>query len=252
MAILSTDAIVLQVRDYLESSRIVRMVTREAGVLSAIAKGARRTRARTGSALDLFAEGVAHLYIKPTRDLQTLASFDGGRGRPALGEQLERFLAANAVAEFTLRVLHEEPNVPAYDALLTTLDAIAGVPTPEVDAAALAGIWHMVETLGFAPALDVCANCNAAIGPDDEPVRFVMQTGGALCPRCARLAVPGRSLPADARGAIGIWLAGERGPLPAPDAIRAHQRLLREFLREHVTGERPLHSWDVWERGWAI
>ncbi len=250
MAILSTDAIVLQVRDYLESSRIVRLVTREAGVLSAIAKGARRTRARTGSALDLFAEGVAHLYVKPSRDLQTMAGFDSGRGRPELGEQLERFVAASAVGEFTLRLLHEEPNVPAYETLVHTLDALATRPLAEVDAAALAGLWRMVETLGFAPALDVCANCHTPIGPADEPVRFVMRTGGTLCPRCARDGGAGRALPAAARASIGGWLAGDHVDPPPAESIRAHQRLLREFLTEHVLGDRPLRSWTVWEGGW--
>ena len=29
---------------------------------------------------------------------------------------------------------------------------------------------------------------------------------------------------------------------------RAHQRLLREFLREHLTDERPLRAYEAWER----
>ena len=59
MPLLATDAIVLHAFDYLESSRILRLVTREAGVRSALARGARRSRRRFGSALDLFAQGSA-------------------------------------------------------------------------------------------------------------------------------------------------------------------------------------------------
>jgi DNA repair protein RecO (recombination protein O) len=29
--------------------------------------------------------------------------------------------------------------------------------------------------------------------------------------------------------------------------VRAHQRLLREFLREHLTDGRPLRAFETWE-----
>ena len=76
MALLATEAIVLHSFDYLESSRILRIVTRDAGVRSVLAKGARRSSRRFGSALDLFAQGSAQLYAKPGRDLDTLSGFD--------------------------------------------------------------------------------------------------------------------------------------------------------------------------------
>ena len=71
MALLATEAIVLHSFDYLESSRILRIVTRDAGVRSVLAKGARRSSRRFGSALALFAQGSAQLYAKPGRDLDT-------------------------------------------------------------------------------------------------------------------------------------------------------------------------------------
>jgi recombinational DNA repair protein (RecF pathway) len=49
MTFVSTDAIVLHVQDYLESSRIVRLATRELGVQSVLARG--RDVLGAGSAL---------------------------------------------------------------------------------------------------------------------------------------------------------------------------------------------------------
>ena len=97
MAILATDAIVLHSFDYLESSRILRLVTRDGGVRNVLAKGARRSSRRFGSALDLFAQGNAHLYAKPGRDLDTLSGFDVIRARPMLGEDMGRFAGASAI-----------------------------------------------------------------------------------------------------------------------------------------------------------
>ena len=72
------------------------MVTRDGGVRSVLAKGARRSSRRFGSGLDLFAQGTAHLYAKPGRDLDTLSGFDFSRARPALGTDLGRFTGASA------------------------------------------------------------------------------------------------------------------------------------------------------------
>src|ERR1051325_9826949 len=103
MSLVVTEAIVLHAFDYLESSRILRMVTRDAGVRSVLARGARRSRTRFGTALDLYAQGTAELHVKPGRELDTLASFDVARARPQLAAQLTRFVGASAIAELTLR-----------------------------------------------------------------------------------------------------------------------------------------------------
>src|SRR5579862_932877 len=103
MPAVGTVALVLHAFDYLETSRIYRLLTREAGVQSVLARGARRSRSRYGSAVDLFAEGEAQLSIRPTRELQTLMAFDVTRARPRLASSLERFTAASAIAELALR-----------------------------------------------------------------------------------------------------------------------------------------------------
>jgi DNA repair protein RecO (recombination protein O) len=56
-------------------------------------------------------------------------------------------------------------------------------------------------------------------------------------------------LPSTARDALRAWLAAEPSPPLDANEIRAHQRVLREFLREHLGDDRPLNAFDVWERG---
>src|SRR6266550_5836548 len=94
MALTVTEAIVLHAFDYLESSRIMRLLTREAGVQSVLARGARKSRGRYGSALDLFAEGTAQVYVKPNRELPNLAAFEVSSSRSELAPDLGRFPAA--------------------------------------------------------------------------------------------------------------------------------------------------------------
>ena len=246
MAILATDAIVLHSFDYLESSRILRLVTRDGGVRSVLAKGARRSSRRFGSALDLFAQGSAHLYAKPGRDLDTLSGFDVVRARPMLGEDMGRFAGASAIAELTLRFGRDASDSALFDVVADALDALAVASSEEALTATLASAWHIVAELGFAPAVDICGECHDVL-PEEATVMFSHRAGGALCQRCGRLAPAGRVLPPEARNALRRFLQGDAGTPLGDAATRAHQRLLREFLAEHLIDGRPLRAMEMWE-----
>jgi DNA repair protein RecO (recombination protein O) len=247
MSLVVTDAIVLHAFDYLESSRILKIVTREAGVRSVLARGARRSKKRFGSALDLYAQGSAELQMKTGRDLDTLSGFDVVRARPQLATQMSRFAGASAIAELTLRFASEAADPGLFDTVEAALDAIGAALPDEARAVTLAGAWRVLRELGVAPTVDNCAECHASVEPDAQAM-FSHPAGGTLCDQCGHLARSGRRLPPSARGALRDWLAGEPHALDGADEARAHQRLLREFLREHLTEDRPLRAFDTWER----
>ncbi len=243
---IQTEAIVLHGFDYRETSRIVRLATRDAGVVAVIARGAKRPKSRFGHGLDLFTSGVAQLAINPTRDLHTLAAFDATHARPALAESLQRFGAAAALSELCLRFGTDDAAREFHDALAAGLDAVGAASDEDVAARALAAAWQLVAELGFAPSLDACALCHRPLEAD-EAVRFGHRAGGALCRTCAAAAPGARVLPPEARRVLGRWLEGAEGePLDAATA-RAHQRLLREFLEEHLADGRPMRAWISWE-----
>ena len=251
MSLVVTDAIVLHAFNYLESSRVLRLATREHGVQSVLAKGARRSQRRFGSAVDLFAEGQAQYYAKAGRDLHTLGSFDVARARMALGEDLERFAAAAALAELVLRFARDESEPGWYPTLVDALDALGAAPAGAAAETGVAGAWQLIVALGFAPTVDDCASCHDPVDPD-RPARFSHPAGGTLCDRCGRMAGTGRVLPVEARGALRGWLVvPELRPAMTQDvaSVRAHQRLLREFLREHLMDGRPLQAFESWEGG---
>lgn len=248
MATLVTESIVLHAFDYLETSRIIRLMTREAGVQSVIARGARNSRKRFGSALDLFAQGTSEISMRPNHELQSLVSFDITRARPQFALDVGRFTAGSMIAELALRSSGEEPAPGFFDAVESALDNLARAEPSRTIEAGLAGAWYMIATLGFSPATDLCANCHADLDPE-QSAAFSNAAGGALCRACGMLAPGSRVIPAAARNALRLWLNGEdASPLTAGEA-RAHQRLFREFFQEHVTGDRDLRAYQVWERG---
>src|SRR5688572_28454338 len=102
MAVQSTDAIILQVFKYGDTSKILRLLTRTAGVQSVIAKGAANRKSKYGGILEPFTEGTASYYAKDIWDLHTLGSFDLKRSRQALGADLVRFGGASLTAELII------------------------------------------------------------------------------------------------------------------------------------------------------
>src|SRR5688572_6070489 len=151
MPLVASQAIVLHAFDYLESSRIVRLVTRDAGMRSGLAKGARKSRRRFGSGLDLFGQGTAFLYTKAGRDLDTLSGFEDVRTRTDLANDLERFTGAETIAEIALTFGREGADAELFDAIAAAFDALAEKSGDEAREATLAGAWQIVTTLGFGP-----------------------------------------------------------------------------------------------------
>jgi DNA repair protein RecO (recombination protein O) len=248
LSVLTTDAIVLHAFDYRETSRILRLATRDAGVRSVIARGARRPNNRFGSALDLFAEGSAQIVMRGSGDLQTLAGFDVARARPLLAGRWERFAAANALSEILLRFARDDAQPGLFATYAHALDTLEQSEDQSADAG-LAGAWGLVAELGFAPTLDACASCGTPLQPD-ATVRFSHRAGGALCDVCAPQHPGARTLPPDARATLSTWINDRaQYPIPDPRAAQSHLRLLREFLHEHLADDRPLRAFAVWEHG---
>ncbi|HJQ10952.1 MAG TPA: DNA repair protein RecO [Gemmatimonadaceae bacterium] len=256
MSLLVTDAIVLHAFDYLESSRIIRLLTRDAGVQSVLARGARKSRGRYGSALDIFAEGAAQLYVKPNRELHNLSSFELTRARSELAFDIGRFTAAAAIAELALRFGGEEANPLLYDTVADSLDRLTQSSPLTTVEDGLAGCWRIISVLGFTPELSSCSLCHTPLRESDDAA-FSHAAGGIVCPSCSRLAPAGRRIPASARTAIRTWLEPEIVGAVADSSTpstalaenegRSHQRLLREFIGAHVGDDRPLRAFAVWE-----
>jgi len=238
MPVVTTDAIIVQVFAYGETSRILRMLTATHGLQSAIAKGARRPRSRY-AVLEPFSQGMATLYIKETRELQTLSEFELTTSRHRLGSGLLRFGGASLLAEIVLRATNEEPHPDLFARLAFALEHLEREADAAVEGAVLAEAWQLIGCLGFAPELDKCLDCDRPVGPDED-VRFDYAAGGIRCADCAGGA-PGRPIPPRARAAM---VAMARGEPPRLEHTRGHWWLLARYLDHHVLEGATLHSLD--------
>jgi len=180
------------VQDYHESSKLVTFFTLERGKVSCLAKGARRLKSKFGAALDLFAQSRIIYYSHDTRTLLTLSDAELVHSFSTLALRPERFLAAEQMAEFALRVIQPlDPSPQLYRLLLNYLSTIESVsPDPRpltpgpFPALVCSFLLKAASFLGFRPELRRCLICRRPI-ESPRPAYFDAGRGGIVCPRCA-------------------------------------------------------------------
>lgn len=247
MPLVSTPAIVLSSLRYSETSKIVRLATRDHGVQSAIAKGALRPRSRFGAALQLLSEGQAQFIAKEHRELHTLTAFDLTRLHAGLAGSLDRYAAASALAEVMLRFAPADPHPESFDLLCDGLAVLESSAPDAVEALGLRLLWQQVGVLGFAPSLEACV-LDGVLLPSEGGLPFSAREGGALCPTCAAQH-EATQLPEQSRVDL-VSLLEPGVPLPALDArhAAAHRRLVARYIRYHLAEGAELPALEFWMR----
>src|SRR3989442_4156563 len=109
MALVTTPAVVLRTYPYSETSKIVRLATRDLGVQSAIAKGVLRPKSRFAAGLVLLRGGMAGLSHRQQRVVPTLAPFDLLVLLRELSQAVGRFPRATAPTQLMLKMAPKAP-----------------------------------------------------------------------------------------------------------------------------------------------
>ena len=241
MSVVSTPAVLLRSFNYSETSRVLRLYTRDLGLVSVMAKGVRRGGARGQGGLDTFSRGELTAYVRPTRDLQTFKEFAVEEAGGSLGRDVLRFAGASVLAEIVLLHAGPDPSPQVFGRLTNALRRIDAVPGARIIGAVLAEGWMLVTTLGYEPQIDLCVHCGRALGAR-EVLRFDFSAGGVLCSDCASDHSGPRVGPG-ARQQLACLLQGT-----VPEALgkpRAHLRLLHDFVTYHISGSKPLKTFRI-------
>jgi DNA repair protein RecO (recombination protein O) len=241
MSVVSTPAVLLRSFNYSETSRVLRLYTKDLGLVSVMAKGIRRGGARGQGGLETFSRGELTAYVRPTRDLQTFKEFAVEETGASLGKDVLRFAGASVLAEIVLLHAGSDPSPQIFERLTNALRRIEAEPRAGIVGAVLAEGWLLVTTLGYEPQIDLCVQCGRAL-IDSEVARFDFSAGGVRCSDCAfdhsgPLVGPG------ARQQVAALLQGT-----APEELgkpRAHLRLLHDFVTYHISGSSPLKAFRV-------
>ena len=182
MAAEKSDAIVLRVVEFSETSVVATLFTRDFGKISALAKGARRPKSPFEAALDLLAVCRIVFLHKTSDALDLLTEARLERRFRAATRDLSRLYAGYYVAELLNELTDAGDPHPelfqAADQTLYGLDTDQAVP-----GTVLRFELTALRLLGHLPLLDACVGCGQRV-VTGGPLAFGQQAGGVLCERC--------------------------------------------------------------------
>ncbi len=218
MAVYKSKGIVLRSIRYGEADRILDLYTRDAGLVSAIAKGIRRTKSRFGARLEPLS--CVDFVAYGGRTLDTITQAETLRSFHGIRENLARFEAAAGMVG-AVRALSggDEADRRVFNLLYHALDSLEG-RTSGFESIKAAFSLKLSVLAGYTPRLDACVICDRDLEEalDGDPPYFAPPLGGALCPDC--------------RAA-----SGDAFPLP-PGTLAALQTLVALPIREAAVEER--------------
>ena len=238
MAIIHTEAFVFKSFRYGESSLILRLLTRDRGVVPVIAKGARGPKSRLGATLGPFRRLGVTYYDKPGREIQTLVDVELLAGHPGVAGSLERLEAAGAWFRFLRRVIPE--GMPADALYRLAASALARLEVTPVARLRRWEAYHRAAAgrlLGLAPRLDACAACGREL-PAAGDLAFSIEEGGLLCGACGSARPGATPLAGPAYGLLQLYQHPDYALIAAlEDGIGAEarvQELVRRFVAYHA------------------
>jgi DNA repair protein RecO (recombination protein O) len=177
---LRTEALVLRSIRYGEADRILHLYTPARGRLSAIAKGARRSRSRFGARLEPFFHVRAVLH-EGRSELLTVTSVDTVAPHRRLREHAVTLDAAARACDAVTRLFETpDPHPEVFHLLANELALLDADVAHARSGTGLAFRLKLLLAAGIVPQLSACAVC----GETDHLQGFSGAAGGVVCSAC--------------------------------------------------------------------
>src|SRR5918911_1580009 len=129
MGLNETEAIILRTYNLAEADKIVVCLTRDFGVVRAVARGAKRLKSRFGAGLEPFTIINLTYYEKEGRELVTLQQAEIIRSFFGLAKTTEAVTAMSYMSELVLEFAPpHEPNEKIFRMVRAVLEALSQTP----------------------------------------------------------------------------------------------------------------------------
>lgn len=167
MGLVNTDAIVLRTYNLAEADRIVLCLTRDAGLVRAVAKGARRMKSRFGAALEPFTFIRLDFYEKENRELVTISQVEILKSNFDLAAHPDSTDSLAYIAELVSEFAPpHEANDKLYRMVKACVEALASFADRPEMVVRYFEVW-LLRLAGLFPDLRDCSECNKTFGEDD-------------------------------------------------------------------------------------
>ena len=184
MALVNTDAIVLRTYNLAEADRIAVCLTRSAGLVRAVAKGARRMKSRFGAALEPFTLIRLAFYERENRELVSISSAEIMKSHFNLAAQLEASETLAYMGELVSEFAPpHEANEKLFRMVTACVDALETSAGPDRLVLRYFEVW-LLRLAGLFPDVRSCAECGARLS-EGETAHLDVEVK-PHCQKCSR------------------------------------------------------------------
>ncbi len=180
--ITKTEAIVLRKTKFSDSSLIVELFTKDYGKISAMLKGARSSKSKMGSKVDLINCVEIVFYKKESKDLQLVSEANLINHFIFIKADLDKLKFASAVCELLLKLI---PEHEIHEKLFRgTIRILELMNTENNDALLLFTryLLFFIKEIGFEISMDSCSSCgNTLIESQKNAFSYA---DGIICESC--------------------------------------------------------------------
>lgn len=171
------EGIVLNTRDYGESSRILNVLTKEYGLIGIMAKGCKRLKSDIKGVSEKLSYAKFNIYYKEDK-LSTLASGDIINNFLNIKRDITKISFASFLLELTEQVVKQNNSKDIYQLLINALVKINDGFDPLV----IVNIIELkyLDYLGVMPIIDSCSIC----GSQTSIATLSSSKGGYVCNNC--------------------------------------------------------------------
>ncbi len=174
--IINVDGIILNTKDYGETSKILDILTLDYGIIGVIAKGAKTLKSSLRSVTDKLTYATFTIYYKKDK-LSILSEANVINNFSNIKKDIEKICYANFLLDLTNQVYKQCKSNDLYNYLINSLKKINDNFNPLV-------ITNIVEIkylnyLGIMPNLDGCAICGSK-----SVITISSDKGGFICSKC--------------------------------------------------------------------
>lgn len=183
MGLTETEGIVLRSYNLAEADKIVVCLTRQAGVVRTVARGARRLKSRFGAGLEPFTIIDLTYYEKEGRELVSLRQVEIIRSFFGLARSAETVTALAYMSELVMEFAPpHEPNERLFRMVRAVVEALDSAPEDLPALVRYFEVWTL-KLGGFLPDLRSCSDCTKRLG-EDSPV-YLNAEFKARCGSCS-------------------------------------------------------------------
>lgn len=176
-----TEGIILKQVKTINGRRMVLLFSKKYGKISAGTGMNERGRGRSALALRPFTHGKYDIY--KNRDTYNINSAEVLKAYYKIGEDVEKYMCASFVLEFTEKLLPGElPSPEIFRLLLDFFDIIENRKKKYMTLV-VAFQLKAIQIMGMAPETERCVEC----GKREDLAFFSVRSGGTLCADCRNI-----------------------------------------------------------------